>query len=102
MIKNISYKKRMLQGSIVGLALILFFFLSANKPSPAWNATWWLKPLLVVPFTGAMGGLGFHILTSLQTNSGWKQLVLYVFGFIGFLIALWMGMIVGLDGTYWN
>jgi peptidoglycan biosynthesis protein MviN/MurJ (putative lipid II flippase) len=99
---NVTYKKRMIQGAIAGLVLILFFLLSGNKPHPDWKATWWLKPLFIVPFAGAMGGVWFHILSSLQTDKGLKKILLYVLGFIGVLVALWMGMVVGLDGTFWN
>lgn len=97
-----SYKKRMLQGAAIGLLLIIFFLLSANKPNPDSMPMWWLRPLLVVPFAGAMGGLGFYLSGYYGKRLKINKAVLILLGLFGFLVALWLGMVVGLDGTYWN
>jgi hypothetical protein len=98
----ISPLKRALIGAGIGLALISLFLFNAGEPNPEWHALWRLKPLIMVPLAGAGGGLWYAFLDSLSAPGTWKKLVTVLLGVIGFIIALWMGTVLGLNGTYWD
>ena len=97
-----SIARQMLLGAIIGLILIGLFLLSAGEPNPEWPRFWRIRPLIIVPLGGAMGGAFYAFLSGMRAQRGWVKIVAYMIGLIGFLIALWMGTVLGLDGTYWN
>lgn len=93
---------RMLTGFAIALLIILFFVLQVDNPSPEWHKTWWVRPVVITPLAGAAGGLFFHLLNSFAPTGSWKKIALSIIGVIGFLIATWMGFVLGLAGTLWN
>ena len=97
-----SLSKRMLIGAAIGLAVISFFVLSANGGNPEWGRFWMIRPLVVVPFAGAMGGLVSYFMAQLADINGWNKILVTVFSAIVFIIGLWMGIVLGLDGTMWH
>lgn len=94
--------KRMLQGAGIALVLIAIFLLGAGEPDPRWPKFWMLRPLIVVPIAGAMGGVFYYFMDHLRYEGGWKKILANFVSLIGYLVALWMGTILGLDGTMWN
>lgn len=97
-----SLLKRMLLGAGIGLALISFFLLNVKNPDPSWPEFWMLRPLIVVPAAVAGAGLCFHFLDKYRYENGWNKTLITILGILGHIIALWMGMVVGLDGTLWD
>ncbi|MFZ6009251.1 MAG: hypothetical protein ACOYXT_02790, partial [Bacteroidota bacterium] len=65
-----SLAKRMIVGAGIGLTLITLFLLSADEPDPAWGKLWMIRPLIVVPFAGAMGGLCQHFILGFHNLAG--------------------------------
>ena len=94
--------KRMLVGAVIALILIALFVSSVDNPNPAWPKLWVLKPLIIVPIAGAMGGIFYHIMDYLHRTSGLNKVIAIIIGFIGYIVALWLGSVLGLDGTLWN
>lgn len=94
--------RRMAIGAAAGLILILFFVLGVDHPDPNWPKLWMLKPLIVVPLAGSIGSLLYHIINPLRHQPGWKRTGANILGLVIFLIALWMGTVLGLDGTMWD
>ncbi len=94
--------RHMLIGALIGLLLITLFLLKASGGDPSWGRFWMVRPLLIVPLAGAMGGAFFDLMGNLRTLGGWIRAVVVVLSVVGFGVALWMGMVLGLDGTYWN
>ncbi|MCS3801207.1 hypothetical protein [Niastella sp. OAS944] len=94
--------KRMLMGAGIGLLLICLFLSSAGHPNPFWPKLWFLRPLIIVPFAGAMGGLCNYYLVYFHNLMGVNKTVAMILSAVIFLIGLWLGLILGLDGTYWN
>lgn len=94
-----SLAKRMVTGAGIGLLLISIFLFSADEPHPAWGKLWMIRPLVIVPLAGAMGGLcnyfilGFH---------GINKIAATIISVIIFFVGLWLGFVLGLDGTMWN
>ena len=91
-----------LTGAGIALVLILVFLLGAGEPDPAWPALWIIKPLIIVPAAGAIGGGIFFIMDHLCIQGGWKKIAANALSLLFYLITLWMGTVLGLDGTWWN
>lgn len=94
--------KLMLIGAGIALIPITIFLLGTGEPNPAWSKFWMLRPLIVVPFAGAMGGLCYYILDFLRYQGGWKKILANVLSVVIFIFGLWIGSVLGLDGTYWD
>lgn len=97
-----SLLKAMLIGFAIGLLAISFFVFGVDEPNPNWPEFWRVRPLIVTPLTAAFGGAGFYIATNQLSNNSIQKTAGYVVGIIGFVVALWLGIVLGLDGTMWN
>jgi hypothetical protein len=89
-------------GAIIGFTVIFFIVVSVDHPRPEWGTYWWIRPILVVPFAGACGGLAFHILGYFRQQGGWKMVGANVLSVLIFIIGMWMGIVLGLNGTMWH
>lgn len=94
--------KRMLQGAGIGLILISVFLLLAGESNPDWPKLWMIKPLLIVPAAGALGGLFYYNMDHLRNEGGWRKTLAIILSLIVFLIVLWLGTVLGLNGTMWD
>lgn len=97
-----SLVKNMLLGAGIGIALIGLFLFNADEPNPEWHELWMIRPFVIVPFAGAMGGLFYTFMEPWRSKAGWIKAAAYFLCGIVFLIGLFMGIVLGLDGTYWN
>lgn len=89
-------------GGIIGLTLITIFLLGVKHADPSWPKYWQIRPLVIVPLATAGGGLFVYFMTSLFNNNTWTRILAIIVGIVGFIISLWMGTVLGLDGTLWN
>lgn len=97
-----SRSKRMVQGAIIGLILISAFLISAGQGKPEWGNWWMIRPLIIVPFAGAVGGAIYYYMDEIRSKGGWHRIVADLISFVIFMIGMWMGSVLGLNGTYWN
>jgi hypothetical protein len=97
-----SISKRMVVGAGIGLILISLFLLSAGDPNPEWGKLWMIRPLLIVPLAGAIGGLCNYFIVHFHNQVGVNKTVAMVVSVLVFVIGLWLGIMLGLDGTMWN
>jgi len=97
-----SLAKRMLIGAGIGLVFIAVFLLPIKHANPAWGPNWMVRPFLMVPAAGALGGLFFHLMQVIAKRTGWNKILLVFVGVLGFLVACFLGTVLGLDGTLWN
>jgi hypothetical protein len=97
-----SLSKRMLQGAGIALMLIIIFLLGVDEPKPEWGKLWMLKPLIVVPLAGAAGGVFYYFMDHLRYQGGWRMVLAIILSLIGYIFALWIGTVLGLNGTLWN
>lgn len=97
-----SLLKRMLTGAAIGLFLISLFLFMAGAGDPVWGKFWRIRPLIIVPLAGAAGGFCYHFLQLMHTREGWNKVVVTILGVAIFIIGLWLGTVLGLDGTMWN
>ena len=101
-IETISIIKRMLIGAAIGLTLISIFVFSVDEPNPEWGKYWMIRPLIITPLVAAFGSLSFFLNDIVRPESDIMRLVVFLLSALAFIIALWMGFILGLDGTLWN
>lgn len=101
-IHPVSIGKRMLQGAAIALLLITIFLIGAGDPDPNWPKLWIIRPLLIVPLAGAMGGVFYYFMDHLRHQGGWKKAFAIILSLIVYIIGLWLGTVLGLDGTWWD
>lgn len=94
--------KRMLQAGAVALFLIAAFLLSADHVNPEWSKYWMVKPLILTPMVASLGGVLYYYLDHLRTGSTAMKIVAAILSLLGFVFFLWMGFVLGLNGTFWN
>lgn len=92
----------MLAGAVIGLGIITLFIFTVDDPDPAWPAYWRVRPLIITPLATAAGAAAVYLFNLVMPKTGWLKIVTIILSVIGFLISLWLGIIVGLDGTLWN
>lgn len=97
-----SLLKLALLGAAIGFLLIGIFLMGVQNPKPEWPRLWMLKPLIIVPIAGAMGGVFFYLLDYLRFYGGWNKIFIYAVSFLMFVFCLWLGTVLGLNGTLWN
>lgn len=97
-----SIAKSALIGAVIGFVLISIFLMGVKHADPSWPKYWQLRPLVVVPLAGAGGGAFFYFINNFSHHGIWITLIARIVGVIGFIIALWLGSVLGLDGTLWN
>ena len=101
-IHRASLRMRMLQGASIAIIPISLFLITAGEDNPAWGPLWRLRPLIVVPIAGAMGGVLYYYLDHIRVLGGWKTVLATILSLIGYTIAIWLGSVLGLAGTYWD
>ncbi len=94
--------KRMLIGGAIGLTVMMIFLSGVDQPDPAWTKYWIIRPLIVITFAGAGGGAFFHLMNPIRLKGGWKKITAVFLSMLVFIFCLWIGSIMGLDGTLWD
>lgn len=96
-----SLLKGILTGAGIGLLVILFFITGAET-QPHWPDLWKIRPLIITPLAGAFGGAFFYVSKTMLRREGLNSGLAIILSVIGFIIALWLGVVLGLDGTLWD
>lgn len=99
-ITRASFIKCLLMGAGIGFILIAAFLFSAGEGNPEWG-NWLVKPLIIVPFAGSVGGAFYYFMTQHFIKGG-RRILATVISVIVFFSCLWIGTVLGLNGTYWN
>jgi hypothetical protein len=97
-----SLVKRMLVGAGIGLFLISLFLLSVREPDPEWGKLWMIRPLIIVSIAGAMGGLCNYLIVHYHNHAGVNKPLAMLISVIVFIVGLWLGAVLGLNGTLWD
>ncbi len=100
-IKMISLMKAMFIGAGIGL-LIILLFVTDSVTQPHWPNFWKIRPLIITPLAGAFGGGLAYLATKVLNRRGVNGVTANFISLLGFLIALWLGVVLGLDGTLWD
>jgi hypothetical protein len=94
--------RKMLQGGGLALLLITIFLLGVKEPDPEWGKLWMARPLIIVSLAGAGGGMFYYFMAPMRHTGGWRRIIANLSCLIVYIIALWLGTVLGLDGTLWN
>ena len=97
----VSLAKPILLGAAIGLIVISFFLVGVDEPNPEWGKLWMIRPLIITPIAGAMGG-AFYYFINHWSSKGLNKTATLILSLIVFIVGLWMGVVLGLDGTLWN
>lgn len=89
-------------GAVIALILISLLIFSVNTPKPEWGQHWYIRPLIVTPFITSIGGIALYLLNLKDFKSKILNLILLIMSILIFVFFLWIGIILGLDGTLWN
>ena len=97
-----SLRNRMLIGA--GIAFMLMFLLlwPFDYARPEWGAYWFIRPFVVITFAGAVGGACNYFLFHWTSEGGWKRIMATLGSVVIYIFGLWVGTILGLDGTLWD
>ena len=89
-------------GAVIALILISLLIFSVNTPKPEWGQHWYIRPLIVTPFITSIGGIALYLFNLKDFKSKILNLILLIMSILIFFFFLWIGTILGLDGTLWN
>lgn len=92
---------RVIYGAGIALLFIAVFLIGAES-KPGWSQYWMLRPLIIVPVAGAFGGIFFHYMGIARSKGGMIKALALLFSFIGYMVIVWLGIVLGLDGTLWD
>lgn len=96
-----SLGKRMAIGGTIALIVIATFIFPVT-PKPEWSEFWRIRPLIITPLAGITGGACNYFIVKWFSENRWNKAFAYSLSGIVFLIGLWMGIVLGLNGTLWN
>jgi hypothetical protein len=96
------FVKPALIGAGIGLLVIGIFLSGVHHPKPEWGSLWMVKPLIITPGSGAAGGVFYALMGGLRSQGAWKTVLANTISVLVFIIGLWMGIVLGLNGTLWN
>lgn len=86
-----------------GIALLFIgIFLFGAQSNPEWSEYWMLRPFIIIPLAGAFGGAVFHFMAIPRSKGGLVRALAILFSFIGYVVSVWLGIVLGLDGTLWD
>jgi hypothetical protein len=95
--------KRALVGAGIAYVLItLFLFVPGVTTNPNWPKFWMVKPLIIVPLAGAVGGVFYHCMITFSKQFGWNKIIAIAVSLVVYIIGLWLGTVLGLNGTLWD
>jgi hypothetical protein len=94
--------RQILIGAGIALLLITLLLFQVKVSDPAWGEYWMVRPLIVVPFAGALGGLIYYSINNWFHFAGLRKILIIILSLIIYMIVLWLGTILGLDGTLWD
>lgn len=103
--RNISPKslfRHLISGWATGLLITTLMILSADEFKPEWGEWWMLRPLIITPLAAAAGMLAFYLKVYFKPAGTISKTAIFLISLLLFLIALWLGIVLGFDGTLWN
>ena len=100
-IQSVSVLTPVLVGAGIALLMISLFVFRVKSPDPTWGEYWMIRPLIVTLLAGACAGV-FYAFMNYQIEGGFNRTIGIIISLVAFLIALWLGIVLGLDGTLWN
>lgn len=92
----------MLLGALPAVSLMSLLVFGVDDPKPEWGPYWVIRPLVVITFAGATGGACLYFINRFFGNGVGRRIAAVVLSTIVYLFGLWMGTVIGCDGTLWD
>lgn len=92
----------MMLGAGIALAVISLFVFGADNTPAEWGKFWMIRPLIITPLAGATGGAFYHFMDRLRAKGEINGAVAIILSLLVYIIGLWLGIVLGLDGTMWD
>lgn len=89
-------------GALIGFTFIALFVFPIDNPRPEWGEYWRVRPLILTPIIAALGAISGFLVLKAGSHYGVNRSVAFIIGLLGFIISLWLGIVLGLAGTLWN
>ena len=93
--------RRIAIGASIAIVLMIIFTSSVKTPDPSWGSYWYIRPIIVIAFAGAAGGAYYHFVAASHYR-GWRKGLMLVSSLIVYIVGLWLGSVLGLNGTLWD
>ena len=93
---------RMMLGAGIASIPIILFLLDTEGDNQQWGMLWILRPLIIVSFAGAAGAAFYHFMSPLRSRPGTGKIVVTILCAIVYMVGVFLGISLGLDGTYWD
>lgn len=93
--------KTLLMSFAIGFFVITMMIFPIQNPKPEWGENWKIKPLIIVPLMSVIGSIPFYFTLIRKFKSSSNKFYSTIAAILLFLICLWLGIILGLNGTLW-
>ncbi|PVH27025.1 hypothetical protein [Sphingobacterium corticibacter] len=100
-ISSNDFKIKMMFGAALGIFVVSPFIYGNTPHNDEWGFFWFIKPLVLIPLSGAVGGALYYLSTRYLQHILPKWLLMGM-GTLLLAVSIWIGAILGLNGTYWN
>ena len=100
-VNSVALAKPILMGAGIAFLVISFFVFGVDEPHPEWGKFWMIRPLIITPLAGALGGAVYAFM-DYQSSRGLNRPLAVILSIVVYLIGLWLGTVLGLDGTMWD
>jgi hypothetical protein len=94
--------RRIAIGATIAFVLIAFFLYKGGALDPKWPRLWYIRPLIIVPFAGAFGGIFYHLMDGFRIKGGWIKIGINSLCILVYIMGIWIATILGLDGVWWD
>ena len=94
--------KRIVLGAGIGFIFISLFLIMADGVKPEWGELWMIRPLVIVPLATALSPVFYTFMDPWRARGGYQRVLVNLLSLFVFLFSLWIGTVLGLDGTYWD
>ncbi|HRG20840.1 MAG TPA: hypothetical protein PLQ57_07405 [Saprospiraceae bacterium] len=103
---NISNKpllyRRVAIGATIAFVWTAYFLIKGGAFDPKWPHFWYIRPLILVPLAGAVGGVFYHLMEGFRIKGGWIKVGINLLCVIVYIMGVWIGTVLGLDGVWWD
>lgn len=101
-IDRIALIKRILIGGSIGFMVISVFVFGVEIPDPEWGKYWRIRPLLICPLSGAIGGTFYYFMDHITTPGTRQRTLTNIISILIFITVIWLGSVLALVGTMWH
>ncbi len=96
------YPRFLLLGAGINLIINVLFITDLDTTNSAWSPFWMVKPLTLGPLITGLGAMLAFYVVKFLINQNISKYISY-FSFVAiFIISIWLGIVLGFNGTLWD